>query len=338
MSSTHKPHDALFKTIFGEHAEVVADALRALLPGPLFDALDLSTLTRVDPELIDEDLRRLRADVLYSAQLAGHEVLFYLLFEQQHTPVRLMPFRCGEYVFRIWARLIRRHRREHGRSPSTLPVILPIVIHTGPRPWSAPLRLEELFDLPSALLPLVRPFVPGLTLFLDDIPATDAEVLRTRPGDPLYRLVWLLFRHAAADPALLDRLRSWGDDLVAVWTRDGEAIGDRLFRYILLTNDAIDTAELSALMGDMLGERAQEVAMTAGERLYEDGRRTGRTEGREEGVQLAKRSMLLTLLRQKFGDLPESATSRIATADIEQLDRWLPRIFEARAVDDIFAA
>lgn len=194
MPHHFKPHDALFKTLFGEHATVVADALRALLPGPLFDALDLSTLERVDAELIDGDLRRRRADVLYRVQLAGHPVLIYLLFEQQQMPERLMAYRSGEYVFRIWGRLIRRHQKEHGCPPSSLPAVIPVVVHTGPRPWSAPRRIEDLIALPPALRSLVEPFVPRLTLLLDDLPAISDEALRARPADPLTRLGWLLFR------------------------------------------------------------------------------------------------------------------------------------------------
>jgi len=51
----------------------------------------------------------------------------------------------------------------------------------------------------------------------------------------------------------------------------------------------------------------------------------GRIEGRAEG----EGKSLMRLLERRFGTLPEAARERIANANIEQLDRWLDRVFDA---------
>ena len=52
----HRPHDKLFRTVFGDPAEA-ADLLRAYLPEPLAAELQWSRLTVQDATFVDEQLR-----------------------------------------------------------------------------------------------------------------------------------------------------------------------------------------------------------------------------------------------------------------------------------------
>ncbi len=53
---TSKPHDALFRAIFGLPCHAAAE-LRAVLPAAVVAELDLETLTPLDGSFVDEELR-----------------------------------------------------------------------------------------------------------------------------------------------------------------------------------------------------------------------------------------------------------------------------------------
>jgi len=55
----------------------------------------------------------------------------------------------------------------------------------------------------------------------------------------------------------------------------------------------------------------------------------GRVEGEALGIVKGEGKSLMRLLERRFGTLPEAARERIANANIEQLDRWLDRVFDA---------
>ncbi|TCO80508.1 hypothetical protein EV699_114155 [Plasticicumulans lactativorans] len=60
----------------------------------------------------------------------------------------------------------------------------------------------------------------------------------------------------------------------------------------------------------------------------------GLLQGRREGASL----LLCTLLRRRFGDLPEWADARLNAADEAQLGHWADRVLDAPTLDAVFAA
>ena len=60
--------------------------------------------------------------------------------------------------------------------------------------------------------------------------------------------------------------------------------------------------------------------------------------GREEGRDVGRREMLLEVLRERFGELSESAEARVATAGGATLSRWARRSYAASTLDEVFAS
>uniref|UniRef100_UPI001D0E9338 DUF4351 domain-containing protein n=1 Tax=Candidatus Magnetaquicoccus inordinatus TaxID=2496818 RepID=UPI001D0E9338 len=69
----------------------------------------------------------------------------------------------------------------------------------------------------------------------------------------------------------------------------------------------------------------------------EKGIQEGLAKGRMEGKQEAAAALLLRLLQRRFAVLPESISALLAEASLEQLQLWTERIFDATAVEEIFA-
>ncbi len=62
--------------------------------------------------------------------------------------------------------------------------------------------------------------------------------------------------------------------------------------------------------------------MTAGQRIFEQGRQLGIRQGRQQ--------VLLCFLRHRFGDAVDAhVEQRIATASIEQIKAWSARVFSS---------
>jgi len=106
----------------------------------------------------------------------------------------------------------------------------------------------------------------------------------------------------------------------------------------------------SALFTHQLGCEAKDNIMTAGQRIFEQGRQQGIEQGRQQGIeqglqqsiehgrQQGLQEMLLHLLRHRFGDaVCVHVEQRIATASLEQLQTWTPRILTATTLDDVLA-
>ncbi|MFU8788300.1 MAG: DUF4351 domain-containing protein, partial [Methylobacter sp.] len=69
----------------------------------------------------------------------------------------------------------------------------------------------------------------------------------------------------------------------------------------------------------------------------EIGMRRGLEKGMEKGVKQGQASLLKRLLRQRFGDLPESIGQRLDAATPAELELWSECIFDAKNLEDIFA-
>lgn len=77
-------------------------------------------------------------------------------------------------------------------------------------------------------------------------------------------------------------------------------------------------------------------ARAAMDNAYASGHAAGLEEGREEHLDAAK-TLLLNLLEEKFGPLPDEALDRIEEALLPRVQRWILAILAAESVDDVFA-
>jgi hypothetical protein len=72
--------------------------------------------------------------------------------------------------------------------------------------------------------------------------------------------------------------------------------------------------------------------------IVETWRQEAIQEGVRQGIQQGECSVLLRLLRQRFGDAMDAhVEQRIATASIEQIDLWTMRILSATTLAEVFA-
>lgn len=265
----HRPHDKLFRTVFGDPSETVG-LLRAYLPEPLAAELQWSSLTVQDATFVDEQLRDSQSDLLFAVERAAGDLpaWLYVLLEHQSQPDRWMPFRLLKYCCRIWDRDRRMHPRERGLRP-----IIPLVLYQGRARWRHATEFAELF----AVSVREWPWVPRFThLLIDQSFVGPDDVRGTLRGRIAQLLMMAPFRHRQvalrrAVHLLAELLPTGGRDAVRTFVM-----------YLLATQDR-DTART---FGEDLGRAVSEPGgelMTYAEELIAEGLEKGRQEGELRG-------------------------------------------------------
>ena len=181
-----------------------------------------------------------------------------------------------------------------------------------------------------------RPPVPGLLaefkphlkyLLIDENAYSESQL------SSLKNLVAAVFRFERPDKPetisdLLSLLKDWLQDrpdlrrMFALWIR---ATLMRKTEYRIVLPEIDDLQELNV----MLAERLEEWAHG-----YEA---QGVQKGMQQGSQQAAASMLTSLMRARFGALPDAVTLKINESSSEVLAVWFERALNAKTIDDIFS-
>jgi Putative transposase, YhgA-like len=215
--STH-PHDALFKKTFSE-VEHAAAEFRAVLPAQLVALTNFSTLALCPGSYVDEALAGSESDLLFSAQVNNQAALFYILFEHQSSPDRLMPLRLLRYVVRI---LERHVQGKSAAEALPLPLVIPVVLHHSETGWSFTRRLEELFDSELLSRADVCELVPRLSFVLDDLSHLTDEQLESRALGLMPALTLWALRDSRSPERLARSFGHWASAMADLCGRPAE--------------------------------------------------------------------------------------------------------------------
>ncbi|MFL5357543.1 Rpn family recombination-promoting nuclease/putative transposase [Archangium sp.] len=338
------PHDLFARYTFG-HPERAEAELRAVLPSHVVSEVDWSSLRRESGSVVDPELRETESDLLFTARLrTGRSLLLYVLLEHQSSVDRWMALRMLRYV----VRQMEHWRQQHPES-TVLPVIIPLVMFHGPEgAWTAPRRVEELFELPGETEEARqswRALVPRFEYLLDDLTAEREEALKVRPGPPLARLAWLVLRYGRTGE-LAHRLPEWtalfaqvqatpeGSEHLVVVIRYLLWIGDKSTRGAAkqVLHSVMDSQQVEALMwewGEEMIERGRQQGLTRG-------REEGLARGREEGVSRGRAEDILRILAVRRVHVDEASRQRILDCtEVETLDRWFDRALQATTLSEV---
>jgi hypothetical protein len=320
------PHDLFARYTFGSPERAEAE-LRAVLPAQVVSEVDWMSLRQEPGCVVDPELRETESDLLFTARLrSGRSLLLYVLLEHQSTVDRWMALRMLRYV----VRQLEHWRQQHPDSP-VLPVIIPLVMYHGPEgAWTAPRRVEDLFELPDEEEQRERwhALVPRFEYLLDDLTTEREEALRARAGPPLARLAWLILRYGRTEE-LARKLPDW----VALFAQvqagpEGTEHLVVLSRYLVWIGDKAVHEAAKRVLHSVLDEQRSEELMGSyrsyGEELMEEGLRRGRAE------------YILRILSARGVQVDDSARQRILTCtDVATLDRWFDRALNATTLREV---
>ena len=325
------PHDSLFRAVFQypEHAEGL---IRHLLPAQCLSAFNFNSLKLQPTSFIDEQLKNLYADLLYSIELDGRPAFIYFLLEHMSSDSPWLAARMLGYEIRIWEKFI-----EENPNSKILPLILPLVVRHGLTENTAePTRFEDLYDAPHPLFEILREHSVRLTLLVEDLKREANEDLYKRAAlTQVAKLVLMALKNSRSILDLIQSAPLWCNlihDVISAG--NGWMALARVCRYFWMTQ----TAENARPLLDEISKRLpmhqtrKDVGMNIEEYLLDKGRKQGIELGRHQSVQ----RVLITLLQQRFGPLPEATIARVKNSDVEKVEAWLERVLGAISIDDVF--
>jgi hypothetical protein len=98
----------------------------------------------------------------------------------------------------------------------------------------------------------------------------------------------------------------------------------------LMSSSELGLEELAEIINQSLGPDVHEAFMNSAEMI--------RKEGYDQGLEEGRRSVLLLLLEERFGAVPQAVEERVRAAGFEELDTWARALLRASTLDEVFAA
>ena len=314
---TPTPHDALFKATYSDPARAAAH-LASALPKDIVEKLDLGSLVVLPGSYIDPALAQSASDLLYEVRLrAGGLALIYVLFEHQSSPDERMALRLFFYIARIWERWISENPKANH-----LPVVLPLVLYHGERPWTVSPDLSALFGLPRETEDALTGLGVNLRYLLRDLSERSDEELKETARDAMDLLVQLLLKHGR-DEDLFEQLGRWVEVWRAVAAGPGLRALQLVLSYIAHVQGPRGKDQLRPFLVKALGTTGQEAYMSW----------TSEIEARGEAR--GKREIFLSLLQQRFGPLTPDVLTRVNDASVDELTAWTERFFRAASAEEL---
>ncbi|HSN97995.1 MAG TPA: Rpn family recombination-promoting nuclease/putative transposase [Candidatus Nanopelagicales bacterium] len=105
-AASAQPQDDLFQRTFFR-IENAAAMLRTALPSMLAAEIDFRTLRRAQRSYVDDELRHLQSDMVFSARMLGRLAYFYVLIEERREAQPSVRERLFIYMRRLWDDLVR---------------------------------------------------------------------------------------------------------------------------------------------------------------------------------------------------------------------------------------
>ena len=276
------------------------------MPEEFVAELDFSTLERCSGSYVTDDLRERHDDLVWRVRWKrGSWCYALIIMEFQSTPDYWMALRIASYTALLLLDLVKS---KEIRGREGLPPVFPIVLYRGEKKWSGPRELRKLFaPMPKSLLP----YCPEARYFLLDEGHLPEETLeqskglaaqlvkleRARTLEEVRPIVKIL-KERLRYPAYIALRRTF-----QVW------LGRVVFKRSGMTGEIPEFQDLDEVDA-MLEERAAQ--------WKDEYIRQGMLLGEARGKLAQAQTVLLALLRERFGTLPqemENAVNELADAD-----------------------
>jgi hypothetical protein len=248
--------------------------------------------------------------------------MLYVLFEHKSHGSRFALVQLLRYMLRIWEKCMAEKPR-----PSSLPPIIPVIVHHSDKGRSPPTQFHALFDPELMSDPLVRRLTPDFEVCLDDLGRLGDATLRSRSMGPTATLGFVFLRDGRRRGRILKEIARWADQFRALMASpEGQRAIVQLFSYLLVVAPELDLEDLKERIHQAIPE-TEELVMTLAEKLIKQGRQ----EGRQEGY----RALVRRLIELRFGVLDAAALARLDAADEAALVRYSERVLGATSVKDV---
>ena len=331
--------------------------LREVVPDTA-DGFDFDRMKPAPREFILGNWRYRSPDLMFEIPFRTSEsevwALVCVMLEHQSNADWLVPLRSYLYGAHYWEWKLRTW--EELPAPKTkllLTPVLPIVLHTGPRPWTNIRTLRETLGPPEAF----HQFTPDWQPIFWELATHSFEELLDGPAAFLQALAILKANDSELAEAqrrfqmvmhqiepLHDKGRVRWQDLLRFllgWAHYRRPIKERPEWHGLADQLHFDADRLREI---------RQMGLTIAQGIFQEGWQEGQKEGRQEGKQegrqegfldgalLRARKHLRSAAQPRLGAPAESVSASIEKlSDLDRIDRMIDRIEAAASWEDLLA-
>ena len=317
-------HDQFFKRLLDQPGAAGA-LLRERLPPEIVALLDDSPPELIPGSFVPVELREYRTDRLYRVRTrCGRPLLIHVVIEHKSTPEPLVTLQLLGYTTQILEEWVRNPPA--GVSVrDRLPAVVSLVVYHGKAPWRVPLTLAGIVDADAKL----HPWLVDFRYTLVDLGRIDTPRLAQHP---VLRVGLLILKHGTREGDLRDTLLTLGRAALALGFDELVA----LIHYMLREPNDVEAATLREVLAELIPGEETRVMSIAAEQWMAEGRQEGfhqgllqgKLEGETAGWQKGllegnlegEASLLLRILRRRFGALADAYEDRVRSASGELLE------------------
>ena len=287
-------HDRIFRHAMSLPL-VARQFLESWMPSAFLPLVDWSSLRVEKISGVNVSLAERREDVLYRIKVAKKPVSFYILFEHQTSPARIMPQRVLEYIGLIW----QNHRGDI-EAGGMLPLVIPVVIFPGPGKWTAVRRLRDLIEIPTEIAEWASAFVPDCGFFLVEL--ADLQWEKLADGCLARAVMGALQSERTGEMRFQEVQRIVGELFAEPQREDALKIANHLWRYLIYHSE-LQSREVCEIVDSTIPIEQKENFMSTADIL--------RQEGRQEGQLLARQQDIIEALEIRFDRVPSGLREEV---------------------------
>ena len=301
------PHDRFIRNLM-TNPKVIEEFFKQHLPNKISKAIDFSTIEPQKESFIDDRLRLQIADLLYAVRFYNETGYLYLLLEHASTPDRLLAFRMLKYMLAIMEHHLKKTKSQ------TLPLIYPLILYTGEKPYPYSMDIFDLFadrkDLAKEML--VSPY------HLVDLTQVSDEALK--------QYMWfgtaaLVAKHIK-DPDILPLFKTLLEALRQLANQGEESYIYTVISYVIEAGEVSDRQDfLQTIRGLEFIDEGK--LMTLAEQFRQEGYQKGIQQGMQQGMQqgFEKATHALRILKRGVSLEQVAQATGLSLQEIEELKK-----------------
>jgi predicted transposase YdaD len=307
-----KIHDGFFKDALSDPL-LAGTFLREHLPPDVAGLLGCEPPVPLPASFMDEELRQHHSDLLFHVHLkTGGNALAYVLVEHKSSPQRGARLQLLRYIVRILANWYK-----HNKPRLPLPVVLPLLVHQGPRAWRVSCEFADLF---GAVPHPLRPYLPSFRHALVDLGQTEDKELSEQARLRAF-LKALKYCRRPELPQHIDILLA---EAPVLEETDLVLILRYLDKGPIFVSDTLVREALHRLVP----EQTERIMGSMTQPYFDKGKAEGKAEG--------EANILVRLIERRFGHVPPHLRQRVFAADVATIERWVDRVLDARDLQSVF--